>query len=275
MNNYNGFITSFDNVPGNIFKGKKHGIFNSNTSNSVRAAITIIENKPDLNGFKTTHLIRFKNSEREELLKSNTIKNLLSTNRQIVTENNKMYAKLHKKLENCFFIWKKKSTSTIGKFIDKNGQYQLYMPNTCRYFTTASKRELKRSGYMVLSTNDLDKYNFLYCLINSSFVYWWWRIYDGGITYPKGLLHSVPIFYDLLSSEDKQFLSEIATEMIKNEDKHITTKLNAGNIQENIKFPKKYRDKINQKFLEILDCKNNLNDFDFVHSSSFLEKTIK
>lgn len=31
MNNYNGFIVSFDNVPGNIFCGRKHGIFNTNT----------------------------------------------------------------------------------------------------------------------------------------------------------------------------------------------------------------------------------------------------
>lgn len=45
MNDFNGFIVSFDNVPGNIFSGRKHGIFNSNTSNSVRAAITVVENK--------------------------------------------------------------------------------------------------------------------------------------------------------------------------------------------------------------------------------------
>ena len=45
LNNYNGFIVSFDNVPGSIFSGKKHGIFNSNNTNSVRAAITVVENK--------------------------------------------------------------------------------------------------------------------------------------------------------------------------------------------------------------------------------------
>ena len=31
----NGFIVAFDNVPGNIFCGRKQGIFNTNTSNSV------------------------------------------------------------------------------------------------------------------------------------------------------------------------------------------------------------------------------------------------
>jgi predicted RNA methylase len=267
-NNYNGFIVSFDNVPGNIFKGKKHGIFNSNTANSVRAAITVVENKSNIYGFKTTHLIRFKNEEREKLLQSSdTIKLFLSKNRQIINENNKIYAKCHIKLEKCFYKWKLKSSITLGKFISKNGNYKLYMPNTCRYFTTASKRKLKRSGYIELSVNEIDKFNFLYCLINSSFVYWWWRIYDGGITYPKSLLNNVPIFYDLLNNEDKEFLSKITKEMINNEEKYITTKINAGKIQENIKFPKKYRDIINQKFLNILDCKNSINDFDLVHNN--------
>ena len=49
MNQYNGEIYSFDNVPGNIFCGRKHGIFNTNTSNSVRAAITVVR-KDNSNG---------------------------------------------------------------------------------------------------------------------------------------------------------------------------------------------------------------------------------
>ena len=35
LNEHNGFIVAFDNVPGNIFNGKKKGVFNTNTSNSV------------------------------------------------------------------------------------------------------------------------------------------------------------------------------------------------------------------------------------------------
>jgi hypothetical protein len=270
MNNYNGYIVAFDNVPGNIFNGKKHGIFNTNTANSVRAAITVVENKPILSGFKTTHLIRFKNKEREKLLKSIVIKKLLSKNRQIISKKNKMYARCHVQLEDCFLNWKAKSTTSVKDFAsEESGNYKLYMPNTCRYFTTASNKKLKRGGYMTISFNDLDKYNFMYCLINSSFVYWWWRIYDGGITYPKGLFNNVPIFFDLLSDQDKKFFSSIAGEMIRNEEKYIITKLNAGVVQENIKFPKKYRDAINRRLLDILSCQNKIKDFDLVHSNSF------
>ena len=48
----NGFIVSFDNVPGNIFCGRKQGIFNTNTANSVRAAITVFNKSNKLKGFK-------------------------------------------------------------------------------------------------------------------------------------------------------------------------------------------------------------------------------
>ena len=86
MNHYNGFIVVFDNVPGNIFKGKKYGIFNTNTSNSVRAAITVVENKTGKNGFKTTPLIRFKNEERMRLLRIDVLENFVNDQYQIVSE---------------------------------------------------------------------------------------------------------------------------------------------------------------------------------------------
>jgi len=270
LNKNNGYIVVFDNVPGSIFNGRKHGIFNSNTANSVRAAITVVENKPNIKGFKTTHLIRFKNQERKKLLKPEVLKNLLSKTTQIINKKNQMYSRCHVVLEDCFLKWKALSTSTLLDFATGNsGKYKIYMPNTCRYFTTASNKELKRGGYITITFNDLDKLHFTYCLINSSFVYWWWRIYDGGITYPKKLLNSVPIFFDLLSNKDKEFFSSIATEMMIDEEKYIITKLNAGIFQENIKFPIRYRDMINQRLLDILGCQNQLKHLDLIHSNSF------
>mgnify|MGYP000746000822 CR=1 FL=1 len=269
MNNYNGYIIAFDNVPGNIFNGRKHGIFNTNTANSVRAAITVVENKPNIIGFRSTHLLRFKNKERKRLLKSAVLKSFLSNKYQIINNRHKKYERCHVQLEDCFENWKSKSSTILKDFISQNNEgYKLYMPNTCRYFTTASNRKLKRRGYITISLSDLNKYYFMYCMINSSFVYWWWRIYDGGITYPKGLLNSVPIFYDLLNDDDKKFFSTVAKEMINNESKYIITKLNAGVVHENIKFPKRYRESINNRFLEILSCQENFNQFELIHSNS-------
>lgn len=274
MNEFSGFIVAFDNVPGNIFNGRKHGIFNTNTANSVRAAITVVENNyNDNKGFKTTHLIRFKNEERLMLLKNEILSGLLSDTSRVVSSKNKMYPRLHVQLEPYFNEWVSKSTKKVEDILSKEEtNWVIYMPNTCRYFTTGSKKKLNRGGFITLNTINEDLFNYLYCMINSSLTYWWWRVYDGGITYPISLLNSMPIFFDLLNQEDKDFFADIAGEMISLEDEYTTTKANAGHIQENIKFPKKYRDKINSRMIKILKGNIPAKTFDLVHKNSHFEE---
>ena len=266
MNNYNGFIVSFDNVPGNIFCGRKHGVFNTNTSNSVRASITVVENNDTQKGFRLSPLIRFKNEEREKLLQSEFLKTFLSDKRQIVDKKHQLYSKCFKELQEVFDVWCKKSTSSIRKIICNNGKYKIYFPNTCRYFTVGAKRKLNRTGLLELKIEDKNIWEFIYCLVNSSFAYLWWRVYDGGITYPTGLLYDLPVFYDLLSEDDKMFFENICAKMVSVENNCIVTKLNAGAYQENIKFPKEYRDNINKRLLTILGFDNNIS-FDIIHSN--------
>ena len=272
MNDYNGFIVSFDNVPGNIFRGKKHGVFNTNTSNSVRAAITIVENVVNKNGFRTTPLIRFKNEERKKLLQTDVLESFISNEYQIVSKEKPMYYKCSKELNDIWELWQEKSTKNLGDYISQNGQNIISVPKTCRYFTTASNGLMKRNGQIILNIEDKDVFYYVYCLINSSFAYWYWRLYDGGITYPRGLMLNMPVFYDKLTKEDKDFFKDIATEMINNSNKYIVTKNNIG-IQENIKFPVEYRDKINVKILEILGCKNiTPSIFDDIHRNCLWSK---
>ena len=270
MNDYNGFVISFDNVPGNIFRGKKHGIFNTNTANSVRAAISVVENKYDCRGFKTTHLIRFKNEERTKFLKTAVLESLINDEYQIVTNENPMYCKCAKELRLVWNYWKTKSTQRLGNCVNQDGQYILSMPNTCRYYTSASYGKMNRAGQIVLNINDKDVFNYIYCLINSSFAYWYWRLFDGGITYTKKLLLSMPIFYDKLSDEDIEFFNNVATEMINETNKYTVTKNNVG-IQENVKYPRQFRDKINRKLLDILGLNIDEKIFDIIHSNMAME----
>ncbi len=270
LTKYSGFIYSFDNVPGNIFRGKKHGIFNSNTSNSVRAAITVVNKNKNI-GFKLTPLIRFKNIERENLLKCDILENFLGEKSQTISNENPSFAKCHKQLENIFESWTLKSENHILKeLITPSAEFTISMPNTCRYYTTASAEQMKRNGQIIMHFDNEDIFNFIYCFINSSFVYWFWRMYDGGITYPTNLLMKVPSIFHLLKPEDKQFFKKIAQEMINKAEDYKITKKNVG-IQENIKYPKKYRDKINERILKILDLNENASIFDIVHSNMALE----
>ncbi len=268
----NGFIVSFDNVPGNIFNGRKHGIFNTNTANSVRAAITVFNSDYIKKGYKVSPLIRFKNEERKVLLNCDTLENMLPEVIQVVDENNKQFEKVSNELMDIFYRWRKESKYKIKDFLSKKETELLIdMPNTCRYFTTASFRKLSRNGSITMYFTDQDVYNFVYCIINSSFTYWWWRVYDGGITYPISLLNEMPLPYNLLSQKDKEFFGEMFKKLQNEEGNYIVKKMNAGVAQENIKFPEKYRKAINKRLLNILGFDIDERIFDQVHANRFLE----
>ncbi len=274
MNNLTGFIISFDNVPGNIFCGRKHGIFNTNTSNSVRAAITVSTNNKNDKGYRLTPLIRFKQTERKNLLKCDVLESFLDLTLQTTDKNHPMFYKCHKQLKNIFNTWIQKSNGWIlSDYVFNSGSYTIHIPNTCRYYTTASVKHLNRSGLITLNFRDKKVFNYVFCLINSSFAYWYWRIYDGGITYPKNLLLTLPVFYESLTEDDHKFFEDITSEMISKSNDYIITKNNIG-TQENIKFPKKYRDMINTRFLDIIGINEDSKLFDIIHSNMALEVNV-
>lgn len=273
MNQYNGEIYSFDNVPGNIFCGKKHGIFNTNTSNSVRAAITVVR-KNNSEGFRLTPLIRFKSAERKDLLQCNVLESFLSPERQKISQDKPMYYKCFKELQplyNC--VVEKAGKHILAELVSKNGEYILSMPNTCRYFTSATSGKMNRNGQITLHFDDEKKFNYVYCLINSSFAYWHWRLFDGGITYPISLLLKMPVIYNALSEEDHAFFKEVVKEMSEKANDYIVKKKNVG-IQENIKYPRQYRDRINQRFLDILNLKVDNSTMDLIHSNMALKISV-
>ena len=265
-----GFMVAFDNVPGNIFCGRKHGIFNTNTANSVRAAITVFHKDSSRKGFRVSPLIRFKNEEREKLLDTKTLEAILPNYYQVIDRKNVSFKKIDKNLIDLFDLWIAKSEFTLKDFVSKDEtNYLIDMPNTCRYFTTACSRKLKRTGSITIYIKDAQSFNFLYCLINSSFAYWWWRIYDGGITYPVSLFNNLPVPLNLLSNEDNCFFASLTKELVKIESSFVTTKLNAGVEQENIKFPEEYRERINNRLLYILGCNKDNSVFKVVHANKF------
>ncbi|WP_147616078.1 N-6 DNA methylase [Treponema pectinovorum] len=273
MNQCSGEIYSFDNVPGNIFCGRKHGIFNTNTSNSVRAAITVLR-KNNCNGFRLTPLIRFKSIERKALLKHNTMETFLSEKRQKISADFPAYYKCFKELQPLYDrIMEKSDNHTLSEIISNDGKYTLSMANTCRYFTSAFSGLIKRNGLIILHFEDEKKFNYAYCLINSSFAYWHWRLFDGGITYPLGLLLKIPVIYNCLTDEDHVFFKQTFNEMSKEADKFIIRKNNVG-VQENIKYPREYRYKINQRFFKILNIKVDDSTMNLIHSNMALKVNV-
>ncbi len=244
LNTCGGRIFAFDNVPANIFKGKKFGIFNSNEANSTRAAITIIE--PEKKGYQVAPFIRFRSEDRETVLNNDFLNNLLPT----TIQNNKeeVLYRIEKGTEDIVEKWLTQKKTLNSLLSTKPTEYKMDVPNTCRYFTTGTKRTLSRSGKMSLYFKDKESYYLGYAFINSSLCYYWHRMCNGGITYPITLLKAMPIFGEVI--EDLKIWCDI---MMKEEEQYLVLKKNAGVYQENVKFPMDYHKALNNLLLQQLE----------------------
>ena len=244
LNNCGGNIFAFDNVPANIFKGKKFGIFNSNEANSTRAAITIMD--PNKTGFKVAPFIRFKSDDRTTVLNNDFLTSLLPEN----TQNNKgeVLYRIEKGTEEIVKKWLSQKKTLNNLLSTTPTEYKLDVPNTCRYFTTGSKRTLSRAGKITIYFKDENSFYLGYAFINSSLCYYWHRMCNGGVTYPITLLKTMPIFGEV--TED---LKEFCNKMMLEEEEFIALKKNAGVYQENIKFPINYHKKLNELLLCQID----------------------
>jgi predicted RNA methylase len=212
-------IYNFDNIPDCIFNFKKKGIFNTNSSNSVRASITICRNNESFHGISP--LMRWKKEDRAYMLSN--IDNYIESSNYIFNDNK--FLKLFKNTSNFLNLGNKKLKDIISKSKTK---YILYIPSTPRYYITASKRKLNRSSYHEIYFKNEDDMNKAYIIINSSYMYWWWRISDGGMTLSKTVLLNVKL-PDI--NIDKNLLTRLESE----ESTCLVYKLNAGKINENIK----------------------------------------
>lgn len=244
-----GEIFSFDNVPGTLFNGRKKGIFNTNSANGVRAAITSLKSNGQ-QGFKLTHLIRFRNDQRSEVINLNFLRSKLGTQMQEFDEQPiKAFKELEPMLEEIIKTDAKEEIKYISDLIQfepslQNPNYKLYVSTSARYFTLASKKSLKRKGYFTIYGKDENSFDILYLLINSSYAYMWWRFSDGGIYFTKRNLFSIPYHKKMLDKVIE--IEDIVATMISKENDFVSYKLNAGERQESIKFPEEYRYKINK-----------------------------
>lgn len=264
MLQFGGEIFSFDNVPANIFKGKKYGIFNSNEANSTRAAITIID--PKKKGYLISPFIRFKTSERNQVLNCTFLDSLLP--KLVQTDSKEIFYRLQPGTEELISKWLQNKKTLKTLLSPTKTDYCLTVPNTCRYFTTGSFKSLARTGKMELYFKNEKDFLLAYAFINSSFCYYWHRMCNGGITYPITLIKDMPIF-----EVDNTELFDFCLRMIEEEEDWLVYKLNAGEEQENIKFPAEYRAKINYYLQKALGI--NIVDMENIHSNSCLEEKNK
>jgi len=247
-------IFTFDNVPANIFKGIKFGSKNSNQANSMRAAIVVAlpgKGKPHI-----TSLVRWRTHERKYLFKN--IEKFLS-NVPLSVDFFPKVSSDYKTLYNL--LAGQPNLSSIYSPIKT--KFPLFIPSSPRYFIPALKKPAKRSSQKVLYFPNEENRDRAYMLINSSLMYWWWRVRDGGMTISLETLLSLPLPSFKLNRWIINALEE-------SEKVSKVYKQNAGAAQENVKHPKSLIDKLN--FAVLPEFANQLGN---LHDNSELTRLVK
>lgn len=220
-------VYCFDNVPDNIFRGIKFGSKNTNTANSTRAGIIVALNsvKSNKQTFMITPLLRWRTDEREELL--NSIDNFLSR----VSPTESSFPKLQKELVSLYDSAKKHQKTLLHLISKRPTPYKLIVPSTPRYFISALKSSVERSSFKTLYFFSEQEMNQAYLLINSSYMYWWWRINDGGMTLSEKTLLTLPLI------DTGPLNTPLIAKLERSEKENRVVKKNAGKDNENVKHP--------------------------------------
>ena len=241
-----GEIFVFDNVPSGAFCFRKEGVFNTNSSNSVRAAISLFEKGAGL--FRLTPLIRFHSYERARLFQKEVLRGFLGNRGQDLIRP----AKLDRALEDFYFEEVIPSKTCVGDLLDDS---RLDVPPLClstsaRYFLTASSRDLKRGGKIMLRPRDEKARVLLYALLNSSYGFMVFRAWDGGINLSSSFIQSVPVPLGVSVTPE---VESIVHRLIGKESQRLSYKKNAGVYQETVKFTEEERGFLDQALFPGID----------------------
>ena len=250
LNNFTNLdVYCFDNVPDNIFRGIKFGSKNTNKANSTRAGIIVAKQNHNKNLFRITPLLRWRVKERRDLL--NSLDNFLVE----ITPNENIFPKLQRDLLPLYNFARKQKKLMAHMVSRRPTSYRLIVPSTPRYFISALKCKVERSSFKTLYFYSKKEMETAYLLLNCSYMYWWWRVNDGGMTISEKTLLSLPIIDEM--PIDKKLLTKIE----RSEKTNRVIKRNAGKDNENVKHPPILVREINSnlfpRFARALDLLHN------------------
>lgn len=229
-------IYNFDNVPDSIFRGVKFGSTNSNTANSVRASIMVAKREAEANGRKNrgiTPMLRWRSAFRDQIWSK--LDSKLNFENNLSSD---IFPKNYSGLSQMYDIVRTPEWAPLKDLVSKTEtQYKLVIPTTPRYYIVATKRDLSRSSFKVLYFKDEETLNKIYLYLNSSLLYWWWRINDGGMTLSLDTILSCPI--EKNATIEKKRMKELVQKLEYSELSNLVNKTNAGKNNENVKHNEK------------------------------------
>lgn len=166
-------------------------------------------------------MLRWRSHERDDLFR------LAPKHLSSVEFTDEFFPKVSKKFENIYT--EASQLPRLGERISRTPtNFSLFVPSSPRYFISALKSPVKRASQHEIFFTSLKDRELAYLLINSSFMYWWWRVRDGGMTLSQETINSLPV-PDFLPSKS------LVKALEKSELTNKVYKQNAGSAQENVK----------------------------------------
>jgi len=262
----------FDNIPDTIFKAGKPENTNSNPANSQRATILNLNFHSSLRKVRSTDLIRWRSSEREDLFNRVNyadVSELCSSTTGVPRIGDQTLAD--------FIRHAYEEGTPLGNLVDEKGPGTVFIPDTARYFLPAVTHTLARSGEMSLPIFDQDTRLIVVAAINSNVFYWYWRAFGDGFHVTKSLVKSFPIPAAWSSSLKKEVID--AVECLLEAEKECTvSKKNASKISVNVNFNKRLDlvKRLDTLYLKGFNIKNlKSKDFSRYKLSSYIEMNNK
>jgi hypothetical protein len=220
-------VYCFDNVPDNVFRGVKFGSQNTNRVNSTRAAVLVgragATEAPRRH--RITPLLRWRAHERDDLfaVADDFLAELQPDELRAFPKVGAALVPLHQQMIAA-------PTTIRDLLVTSETAFHLDVPVTPRYFLSAVRRVLDRGHVHRLFFATADDRDRASVVLNSSLAYWWWRVYEGGITVAKSTLASVPVPIEAAPAS-------LVRALEASERDNVVVKRNAGRPNENVKHP--------------------------------------
>jgi len=130
----------------------------------------------------------------------------------------------------------------LENYLVSNSEFPLFVSNSPRYFISASSQIMDRNGQIKIYLKDSDSFKKALIMLNSSYLYWWWKTCDSSLSLTKKTLLSLPWI-------NFEYDDNIINVILHSEQMNKVYKKNAGKLQENIKHPKELISNLNSLFL--------------------------
>ena len=222
-------IEAYGCVPGYMFDQGKIGS-NSSTAITQRVAIiTAITGEAKTPVLSSTRFIRWGSRERDILFE-----NLQKTRipKQLCLDYD--FPMIGDEESKKVLLKTQQPNRCVSELLGSNKRLKLFVPKAVRYFCTAARNDLHRSQ-IELRFSDVGSRNVAQILINSSFFYWYWRIYGNGFQISNRDLHHLPVPSTEKQEQYQKKIDTMADRLHRRRKALAVKKSNKGMI-ENIKY---------------------------------------